>query len=291
MNNEILRKMAYALVLILSFCEISVSAGNLPIKCEDEDEQIPSEFPGLQEEPFEMIYTAKIKYFPGTEIDNYYVKEIPVPIIFYPDSTVKMANFFIEESKNAYKWIRGKLVDGNDAIIFFPPGIYYEVTTDRLYDPETSHHQATELTNIYSYTLLAEKVVTIPERNNLIEFRTYYGPIKFSGLSKGALKMEVEEMIKQNGERVSGVGVMDGVRIIEWHGLYREYFMEYMEIEKRGSKFIPFTLYLKREVGIDEMETEAADTGSVYDLMGRKMPTSNLQPGIYIRNGHKFVVK
>ncbi|WP_288152969.1 hypothetical protein [uncultured Prevotella sp.] len=42
--------------------------------------------------------------------------------------------------------------------------------------------------------------------------------------------------------------------------------------------------------GIAVVNTEKADNGQIYDLQGRRVRNVNV-PGVYIRNGKKFVVK
>jgi hypothetical protein len=42
--------------------------------------------------------------------------------------------------------------------------------------------------------------------------------------------------------------------------------------------------------GIDELRT-ASSNSSVYDINGRKVNENSLKPGMYIKNGKKFVVK
>jgi len=43
--------------------------------------------------------------------------------------------------------------------------------------------------------------------------------------------------------------------------------------------------------GVEEMNmSEQQSNGYTYDLMGRRVNHSNLTPGVYIRNGKKFMV-
>jgi hypothetical protein len=42
--------------------------------------------------------------------------------------------------------------------------------------------------------------------------------------------------------------------------------------------------------GVEELRM-ANDESPVYDLNGRKVNENNLKPGIYVKNGKKFVVK
>ena len=43
--------------------------------------------------------------------------------------------------------------------------------------------------------------------------------------------------------------------------------------------------------GIEQMKAQRYDDDRIYNLMGVQMNASDLVPGIYIKNGRKFVVK
>ena len=73
----------------------------------------------------------------------------------------------------------------------------------------------------------------------------------------------------------------------------------YMKIESRNSGYAKY--YAAKEItisvideeettGISQMQMENRQS-SVYDMNGRKVNENNLKPGMYIKNGRKFVVK
>ncbi|MBQ5679924.1 MAG: hypothetical protein IIV20_00410, partial [Bacteroidaceae bacterium] len=43
--------------------------------------------------------------------------------------------------------------------------------------------------------------------------------------------------------------------------------------------------------GIANIESDKDDKGTLYDLQGRKIETSNLKRGVYIQNGRKYIRK
>lgn len=50
--------------------------------------------------------------------------------------------------------------------------------------------------------------------------------------------------------------------------------------------------YKTDDTGIDDIQPDADEpSGIVYDLQGRRMQSDRLSPGIYVRNGRKFIVR
>jgi hypothetical protein len=73
----------------------------------------------------------------------------------------------------------------------------------------------------------------------------------------------------------------------------------YMEIKSRNSSYATYNpakeitisvLGEEEATGISQMQMENRQS-SVYDINGRKVDENSLKPGMYIKNGRKFVVK
>ena len=73
----------------------------------------------------------------------------------------------------------------------------------------------------------------------------------------------------------------------------------YMEIKSRNSSYATYNpakditisvLGEEEATGISQMQMENR-LSSVYDINGRKVNENSLKPGMYIKNGRKFVVK
>ena len=76
-------------------------------------------------------------------------------------------------------------------------------------------------------------------------------------------------------------------------------FRWYMKVESRdyskysvknAAKTISIKVLDEETTGIAELQT-ANSNSSVYDINGRKVNENSLKPGIYVKNGKKFVVK
>ena len=76
-------------------------------------------------------------------------------------------------------------------------------------------------------------------------------------------------------------------------------FRWYMKVESRdyskysvknAAKTITIKVLDEETTGIAELQT-ANSNSSVYDINGRKVNENSLKPGIYVKNGKKFVVK
>ena len=74
----------------------------------------------------------------------------------------------------------------------------------------------------------------------------------------------------------------------------------YMTREKRNSAYginnnntakeISIRVVGEETTGVANIQHQSANT-QLYDLNGRKVNENNLKPGIYVKNGKKFVVK
>ena len=92
------------------------------------------------------------------------------------------------------------------------------------------------------------------------------------------------------------LGDINYINLITGVGAYRWY----MEIKERESvyginnnntaKEISIRVVGEETTGIANIQHASPNT-QTYDLNGRKVNENNLKPGIYVRNGRKFVVK
>ena len=90
---------------------------------------------------------------------------------------------------------------------------------------------------------------------------------------------------------------INNIILIPGVGAYRWY----MEIKERESvyginnnnayvKEISINVVGEETTGIADIQHPSPDTPT-YDLNGRRVNENNLKPGIYVKNGKKFVVK
>ena len=142
---------------------------------------------------------------------------------------------------------------------------------------------------------LSAKYVTLYESDvNQIKCSTTAQEFIFTGNYKKVSKMDL--MAYYTNKYTMHLGDINYINLITGVGAYRWY----MEIEDRESvyginnnntaKEISIRVVGEETTGIANIQLSSPNT-QTYDLNGRKVNENSLKPGIYVKNGKKFVVK
>ena len=142
---------------------------------------------------------------------------------------------------------------------------------------------------------LSAKYVTLYESDvNQIKCSTTAQEFIFTGNYKKVSKMDL--MAYYTNKYTMHLGDINYINLITGVGAYRWY----MEIEDRESvyginnnntaKEISIRVVGEETTGIANIQHASPNT-QTYDLNGRKVNENNLKPGMYVKNGRKFVVK
>ena len=140
---------------------------------------------------------------------------------------------------------------------------------------------------------LSAKYVTLYESDvNQIKCSTTAQEFIFTGNYKKVSKMDL--MAYYINKYTMHLGDINYINLITGVGAYRWY----MEIKDRESvyginnnntaKEISIKVVGEETTGIANIQHKSPDT-QIYDLNGRKVNENNLKPGIYVKNGKKFV--
>ena len=143
-------------------------------------------------------------------------------------------------------------------------------------------------------TLYAENVTLYESDVNQIKCSTTAQEFIFTGNYKKVSKMDL--MAYYTNKYTMHLGDINYINLITGVGAYRWY----MEIKDRESvyginnnntaKEISIKVVGEETTGIANIQHKSPDT-QIYDLNGRKVNENNLKPGMYVKNGRKFVVR
>ena len=142
---------------------------------------------------------------------------------------------------------------------------------------------------------LSAKYVTLYESDvNQIKCSTTTQEFIFTGNYKKVSTMDL--MAYYTNKYTMHLGDINYINLITGVGAYRWY----MEIKDRESvyginnnntaKEISIKVVGEETTGIANIQHKSPDT-QIYDLNGRKVNENNLKPGMYVKNGRKFVVR
>ena len=143
-------------------------------------------------------------------------------------------------------------------------------------------------------TLYAENVTLYESDVNQIKCSTTAQEFIFTGNYKKVSTMDL--MAYYTNKYTMHLGDINYISLITGVGAYRWY----MEIKDRESvyginnnntaKEISIKVVGEETTGIANIQHKSPDT-QIYDLNGRKVNENNLKPGMYVKNGRKFVIK
>ena len=143
-------------------------------------------------------------------------------------------------------------------------------------------------------TLYAENVTLYESEKKSVECSTTTEKFIFTGNYKKVSTTDL--MVYYTNKYTMHLGDINYINPITGVGAYRWY----MERENRDSAYgINNNVYVKEisinvvgeeTTGIADIQHPSPDTPT-YDLNGRRVNEKNLKPGIYVKNGKKFVVK
>ena len=143
-------------------------------------------------------------------------------------------------------------------------------------------------------TLYAENVTLYESDVNQIKCSTTAQEFIFTGNYKKVSTMDL--MAYYTNKYTMHLGDINYISLITGVGAYRWY----MEIKDRESvyginnnntaKEISIKVVGEETTGIANIQHKSPDT-QIYDLNGRKVNENNLKPGMYVKNGRKFVVR
>jgi hypothetical protein len=142
-------------------------------------------------------------------------------------------------------------------------------------------------------TLFVQNTTIYESEEKSIECSTTTEKFIFTGLYK---KLSFMQLLKDNYYGIDN-GQLSMITVSGKLGPYRWY----MERESRNSvyginnnnayvKEISINVVGEETTGIADIQHPSPDTPT-YDLNGRRVNENNLKPGIYVKNGKKFVVK
>ena len=143
-------------------------------------------------------------------------------------------------------------------------------------------------------TLYAENVTLYESDVNQIKCSTTAQEFIFTGNYKKVSTMDL--MAYYTNKYTMHLGDINYINLITGVGAYRWY----MEIKERESVYGINNNNTAKEISIKVVGEEATGIANIqhlspdtqtYDLNGRKVNENNLKPGIYVKNGKKFVVK
>lgn len=142
---------------------------------------------------------------------------------------------------------------------------------------------------------LSAKYVTLYESDvNQIKCSTTTQEFIFTGNYKKVSTMDL--MAYYTNKYTMHLGDINYINLITGVGAYRWY----MEIKDRDSAYginnnntakeISIKVVGEEATGIANIQHKSPDT-QIYDLNGRRVNENNLKPGMYVKNGRKFVIK
>ena len=143
-------------------------------------------------------------------------------------------------------------------------------------------------------TLYAENVTLYESDVNQIKCSTTAQEFIFTGNYKKVSTMDL--MAYYTNKYTMHLGDINYINLITGVGAYRWY----MEIEDRDSAYGINNNNTAKEISIKVVGEEATGIANIqhtspntqtYDLNGRKVNENNLKPGMYVKNGRKFVVR
>ena len=141
-------------------------------------------------------------------------------------------------------------------------------------------------------TLSAKNTTVYPAENNSVDCTTTTTRFTFTGIYKaitGSYTLMTKQYYVLDGEKFSRASVVNYPKAYQW----------YMTISSRNSSYATYNpakeitisvLGEEEATGISQMQMENRQS-SVYDINGRMVNENSLKPGMYIKNGRKFVVK
>ena len=141
-------------------------------------------------------------------------------------------------------------------------------------------------------TLSAKNTTVYPAENNSVDCTTTTTRFTFTGIYKaitGSYTLMTKQYYVLDGEKFSRASVVNYPKAYQW----------YMTISSRNSSYATYNpakeitisvLGEEEATGISQMQMENRQS-SVYDINGRMVNENSLKPGVYIKNGRKFVVK
>ena len=143
-------------------------------------------------------------------------------------------------------------------------------------------------------TLYAENVTLYESDVNQIKCSTTAQEFIFTGNYKKVSTMDL--MAYYTNKYTMHLGDINYINLITGVGAYRWY----MEIEDRDSAYginnnntakeISIRVVGEETTGIADIQHASPNT-QTYDLNGRRVNENNLKPGMYVKNGRKFVVR
>ncbi len=140
-------------------------------------------------------------------------------------------------------------------------------------------------------TLSVENTTVYPAENNSVDCTTTTTRFTFTGTYKSFSLFEIymHSYYVVNDNKLNRVTSTFSIKPYYW----------YMRIGSRNSSYATYNpakeitisvLGEEEATGISQMQMENRQS-SVYDINGRMVNENSLKPGVYIKNGRKFVVK
>ncbi len=143
-------------------------------------------------------------------------------------------------------------------------------------------------------TLFVENTTVYEAEKKSVECSTTTEKFIFTGLYE---KLSLIQLLKDNYYGIDNNGLLSMITVSGILGPYRWY----MERESRNTvygiinnsanvKEISINVVGEETTGIADIQHPSPDAPT-FDLNGRRVNEKNLKPGIYVKNGKKFVVK
>ena len=148
-------------------------------------------------------------------------------------------------------------------------------------------------------TISVENTTVYPAEKNSIDCSTTTATFTFTGIYNDIssyLSLMVNTFYVIDGDKLSRATISKHPKAFQWYMTIKSRNGDYAEYDSNTAKEITISVLDDEEVtGIRQMQMTNDElpvyNSSVYDMNGRKINENSLKPGMYIKNGRKFVIK
>ena len=148
-------------------------------------------------------------------------------------------------------------------------------------------------------TISVENTTVYPAEKNSIDCSTTTATFTFTGTYNDIssyLSLMVNTFYVIDGDKLSRATISKHPKAFQWYMTIKSRNDDYAEYDSNTAKEITISVLDDEEAtGIRQMQMTNDElpvyNSSVYDMNGRKINENSLKPGMYIKNGRKFVIK
>ena len=148
-------------------------------------------------------------------------------------------------------------------------------------------------------TFFLENATVYPAEKNSIDCSTTTATFTFTGTYNDIssyLSLMVNTFYVIDGDKLSRATISKHPKAFQWYMTIKSRNDDYAEYDSNTAKEITISVLDDEEAtGIRQMQMTNDElpvyNSSVYDMNGRKINENSLKPGMYVKNGKKFVIK